>query len=84
MTDKTWTATDLELGKLTITRQGSMIQIARRYQFLDAEGAVLDQITGGRVVAEMEIAEIPLAILSSLQTIDNWTKQRALEQEGML
>lgn len=81
--DKTWTATDIQLGKLTITRMGSAIQIGRRYQFLDSEGAVLGQIAGGRLVAEMKIAEIPPAILSALQTIDGWTKERALEQEGM-
>jgi len=81
--DKTWVATDLELGKLTITRMGSTIQIGRRYRFLDENGEVLTQTTTGRLVAEMEIADIPPAILSSLQTIDSWTKQRALEQEGM-
>lgn len=84
MANKTWTATDLQLGKLTIHRFGSDIQVERRYKFLDTEGAVLEQIAGGRVLKTVPLAELPIDILAALQKIDAWTKNKALEQEGML
>ena len=88
MADKTWTATALELGKLTIHRvidkeARPAIQLERRYKFLDADGEVLRQIAGGRVLETIPIADIPPSILSALQEIDQWTEQKALEQEGM-
>ena len=80
---KTWTATDLKLGKLTINRSGSTLQVERRYRFLDEFDEVLAQVAGGRLLLNVAIADVPADILSALQTIDNWTKQQALEQEGM-
>jgi len=83
MTSKTWTATDLKLGKFSIVRQGDVFYVQQRYSFVDSEGALLEQITGGHISFEISAMEIPSDILTSLQTIDSWTKQKALEQEGM-
>lgn len=83
MTNKIWTAVGLELGKLTILPAGDALSVERRYKFLNSEGEVLTQITGGRVSETIPIAEIPANILNALQAIDNWTKQKALEQEEM-
>ena len=80
---KTWTATDLELGKLSIVQVGTVLYLERRYVFTDAAGEILAQIVGGSVLEEMEISSIPSAVLSALVTIDTWTKSKALEQEGM-
>ena len=83
MTDKVWTATDVRLGKLAILPQGSDLQIERRYEFLDADGEVLTQIAGGRVVASVAFASLPANIKTALLDIDAWTKAQALAQEGM-
>lgn len=84
MADKTWTATDLELGKLSIMPQGGgVLQFERRYQFIDSNGDVLSQIAGGRVVESVTFASLPTNIQTALQDIDTWTKQQALIQEGM-
>lgn len=83
MGSKTWTATDVALGKLTVHRFGSEIQVERRYQFLDAGGQILGQVAGGRVLETIPIAELPADVLAALQKIDAWTKQKALQQEGM-
>lgn len=82
--DKTWTAADVVLGKLTIIRAGQDLTLERRYKFLDGENEVLEQIAGRRVQKTIPIVDIPANILSALQEIDDWTKQKALEQEGML
>ena len=84
MSDKTWTATDLQLGKLAILKTGDNLHIERRYQFLDSNDDALDQIAGGRVVQDILWADIPTDIKAALQAIDVWTKDQALEQEGML
>ncbi len=84
MADKTWTATDLRLGKLAINPTGNgSLHIERRYVFLDAGGDVMPEITGGRLVLDVELSDIPAAILSALQTIDTWTKNQALAKEEM-
>ena len=83
MTDKTWTATDLELGKLTVIRRGSTLQIERRYKFLDSGGSVLEQIAGGRLLLDMEWSTIPTNIQDALTIIDTWTKNQSLVQEDM-
>lgn len=83
MANKTWTATDVVLGKLTIIRVGQDLTLERRYKFVDAEGAVLEQIAGGRVRETVAIVDIPPDILDALREIDAWTKAKALEQEEM-
>ena len=80
---KTWTATDIQLGKLTIRQEGSVLHIERRYIFMNGDGNELAQIAGGRVVEEIEMADIPKGILSALHQIDQWTKAKALAQEEM-
>lgn len=94
MITKTWTATDLTLGKLTINRGMSreileepsvpVLRVERRYKFLDTNGDVLTQIAGRSVLLEINIDDISADILTALQTIDAWTKAQALEQEEMI
>lgn len=80
---KIWTATDVKMGKLTINQEGSLLTFERRYLFLDSNGDVLDQIAGGRVVEQVEWADVPANIQAALQAINTWTKNKALAQEGM-
>jgi len=83
MADKTWTATDLELGRLVIHARDGEVHLERRYKFLDSGGLVIPQIAGGRVVEDIPVASIPANILSALQELNTWTKDKALAQEGM-
>ena len=83
MADKIWTATDLKLGSLSISHQDDgTFHIERRYHFLDGQ-AILEDIKIGRLVIDIHISQVPTNILTALQEIDVWTKQKALEQEGM-
>ncbi len=84
MADKTWTAVDLKMGKMTIIRRGDTLSLERRYQFLDINGGVLEEIAVGRLNVSELIADVPATILDALQVLDTWTKNQALEQEGML
>lgn len=82
-TPKAFTAYDLELGKLTITRSGSDLTVERRYRFVDDSDVVIDNLAGGRLVATVAIASLPANIVSALAAIDTWTYNQALAQEGM-
>lgn len=82
-TPKSWTAHDLQLGKLTITRLDDSLQIERRYTFLDSSRQPLTAIAGNRVVAIIQLTALPDTIKDALQQIDTWTKQQALTQENM-
>ena len=83
MTDKTWTTVDVAMGVLKVSRKGSQLHLERRYVFLDSTGAVLSQVAGGRVVEDIELVDLPPGFLSALAVIDEWTKNKALVQEGM-
>lgn len=83
MATKTWEAHDLELGKLTILKEGSDLRLERRYLFLDDQAQVLEQIVGGRIVETIDWADVPENVKAALIEIDTWTKNKALDQEGM-
>lgn len=82
-TSKTLTAEDLHLGKLVLHRVGANVNVERRYLFVDATDTVIVEWQGGRVVQSIAVADIPQNILDALQTIDTWTYDLALAQEGM-
>jgi len=82
-TAKTWTAADVELGKLTIYRNGSTLGVERRYKFVDSGDEVLTDIAGGRLRVDVEWSSIPSGVQNALLTIDTWTYNQILTQEGM-
>lgn len=87
-TPKTWTADDIQQGKLTLHRVVNefgqqAIQLERRYVFVDSVGDVLTDIAGGKLLEVVAIADIPASVVSALQTIDDWTYSQSLAQEGM-
>lgn len=84
MADKTWTAIDLLMGKMTIIRRENTLSLERRYQFLDSGDNVLTEIATSRLNVNELITDVPASILAALATLDVWTKNQALEQEGML
>ena len=82
-TPKTWTADDVQLGKLTIMRDGSIIGVDRRYEFVDAQNDWIPAIKGRRLRVDVPWSEIPTNVQTALQTIDTWTYNQILLQEGM-
>lgn len=88
-TPKTWVATDIATGKLTLTRVAHpdtgqpAIRFEQRYEFVDAGAAVLRDIAGGRLTGEIEIAALPPTVAAALQTIGAWLYAQCVAQEGM-
>ncbi len=87
MADKTWVATDLELGPLKLTpymvEDALHLHVERRYKFVDADGSLLNNIAGGRVIRDVVFADLPDNIRGAIIDIDAWTKYQALAQEDM-
>ena len=84
MGSKTWIADDIAQGVLKITpRANGVLHVERRYWFVDEMGEVLERIRDGRVVEDLLLIELPTTIVNALMVIDDWTKQKALIQEGM-
>ena len=82
-TPKSWTAHDLQLGKLTLRRERDEIHYEQRYEFVDEIDDVLSEVAGSRLVGMALAASLPSDILAALQTISNWLYAQCLEQEGM-
>jgi hypothetical protein len=82
-TPKSWTAHDLKQGKMTIRVEAGTLYLECRYVFVDDLDEVLTGIAGGRVVAEVAWTSVPTNVQTALQTIDTWTYNQALAQEGM-
>lgn len=82
-TPKMLTADDIRQGKLTFVRNGSIIHVERRYDFVDISDDIIPEWAGGRIVEDIEYTSLPTNIQDALMVIDNWTYQQALLKEGM-
>lgn len=84
MVDKIWRATDVKMGVLSIyTTSDGKIAFTRKYTFIDGDGNKVLGVGGGDVGFEFELSALPPDIAQALINIDAYTKQKALEQEGM-
>jgi hypothetical protein len=82
-TPKDLTAHDVVLDRLFIKRQGTAIIYERRYWYADIAGAIIEDLPSRRLSGTVEWATIPPDIQTALQTIDTWTYNQILAQEGM-
>ena len=78
MANKTWTATGVEQGQLTLQMVGDNLCIGRVYTFTGASTVGHRKLR--RTVAW---ADVPAAIKGALTSIDNWTRAEILAKEGM-
>jgi len=82
-TPRTWTAHDIALANLTITRDGPAFQFECRYHFLDEHGEAIKHLAGRRVLKTIPWDDLPPEVRSALSRLDIWTRTEALAQEGM-
>lgn len=87
-TPKQITINDLSKNdKLTIFRlleNGvDSLQVEKRYLYLDSSGEPIEALGSGRVTQTIPVASLPAAVLSAVQTINNYMYNQALDQEGM-
>lgn len=80
---QSWTAEDIEQGDLTIRPEEGRLRVERIYWLVDGEGQPLP--FGRKTVrVSVAIAAIPASVLSALQTINQFTRQKALEHAGLV
>ena len=80
---KTWVATDIKQGKLSLINIDGILYLERRYEFVDADDNVIEDIAGDSYTDEISISALPQDILAALQTINTYTYNKILEQEDM-
>lgn len=83
MAEKTWTAVDVQAGKVQLwVDADARLHIERPYVFIDVDTQPLPM--GERLYAETtEWAEVPSSIRDALTAIDAYTRAAILTQEGM-
>ena len=90
MATKSWTATDLKMGRIELERcivieadvEYNGLRVTRYYQFIDAAGDLLPMSAGG-ITIEKKMTDVPTDILSALGEIDTYTTNAAKTKEGL-
>lgn len=83
MTDKTWTAVDISAGKVQLwVDDGSNLHIERPYCFVDASGEEVP-VGSRKMSVTAPWNDVPQDIKDALSTINTWTRNRILSDEGM-
>jgi hypothetical protein len=82
-TPKTWTAVDIEADKVQLWVDDSgNLRVERHYVFVDEEGAQVP-VAGGLLSESVPWVDVPEEIRDALTTINTWTLDQILQQEGM-
>ena len=80
-----WTVEDVELGLLeVVVLRPGMLRFKRSYRLVDGDGKVITVLPERVVKADVAVEQIPAQVLSALQQIDAWTRERALQHAGLV
>ncbi len=82
-TPKTFEAADIKMGTLSIYVEGGQLHHSSPYKFIDAQGQVIDRLSGGHLSGTVDWTSVPQNIKDALLAIDTWRYGLALAKEGM-
>jgi len=71
-------------GEVIQAAKPMMLQFKRSYRLVDSAGRVVSAIAAREVKVRVSADDIPAPILSALQQINAWTRERALEHAGLV
>ncbi len=89
MADKTWTAKDIKMGRVTLSRniseetQMDVLTIIREYRFTDASGEGIGALVPQRLVRELTWDSLPADMKAVFNKIHNYTRSEALKDQNM-
>lgn len=83
MTDKVWTAADLEMGVLRLNHKDQNLTLLQGYSYKDANGDVLEDLPKKSISLSVEFNMLPQDMRDSLIMLFNYVYQKALIKEGM-
>lgn len=89
MTDKVFTAKDVKMGKMTLSRnisietQMDVLTITRDYHFVDADGDNIGALVIQRVVRELPWDSLPPDMKAVFTKLHNYTRAEALKDQEM-
>lgn len=88
MANKTFTAHDLRMGKLEITKgkneEGQdILTLVRAYRFINDTGGNIGGLARQRLVREVLWSDVPTDIKDAFTKLHDYTRNAALEEQGM-
>lgn len=85
MSDKTWTASDLEMGILRLQRVDDLgkLSLLHGYEYIDDNGDVLEDLPSKTLSKLVSYTAIPDDIKAAVIKIFEYTYNQALLDEGM-
>lgn len=88
MADKTWTAKDIKMGKLVLSRnisvetQQDVLTIVREYRFTNDDGSI-GALVPQRLVRELPWDSLPADMKAVFVHLHNYTRAEALKDQDM-
>jgi hypothetical protein len=73
-----------EEGEVIQPARPMMLQFKRSYRLVDGDGRMVPVLATREVKVRVSADAIPAQILSALQQINAWTRERALEHAGLV
>ena len=89
MADKIWTAKDVKMGKLILSRnisvetQQDVLTVVREYGFTDNSGERMGVLVPQRLVRELPWVNLSQSMKNVFMTIHNYTRAEALKDQNM-
>ena len=88
MANKTFTAHDLRMGKLEISKgkneEGqNILTLVREYRFTDSSGNNVSQLGKQGLVRDILWSDIPADIKNAFTKLHDYTRNEALKEQGM-
>ena len=71
-------------GNVVQPARPMLLQFARSYRLTGSDGKVLPVFPARQVKVRVPADAVPAQVLSALQTINAWTRQKALEHAGLI
>lgn len=82
-TPKTWIASNVKMGTIRLSLNGTVLSAIQGYTFVDSVGEVIEELPARTIQKSIEFAELPTEIQTALVAINSFMYQSALIQEEM-
>jgi hypothetical protein len=85
MANKTWTATDLNMGVLRLKRDDveGTLSIMEGYSYADENGDTIEDLPKKTISTTVAYADLPDTVITGLLTVFEYIYGQALIEEGM-
>ena len=85
MTDKIWTATDIEMGVMRLSKEGYLgdLYITQGYAYKDSNGDIIEDLPQKTYTTTVAMSSLSQDMQTAIIMLFNYVYQQALINEGM-